>query len=385
MAKPELIPTLKKAVIYARVSSKEQEREGFSIPAQLKLLREYAERKGFAVLSEYTDIETAKRSGRGQFTDMVKFFKAEGRKKEGGCRVLLVEKTDRLYRNFKDYVILDELELDVHLVKENDILSPDSKSHQKLLHGIKVVMAKNYIDNLSEEIEKGMKEKAEQGIFPSRAPIGYINAICGDKKFIQPDPELAPLVQKIFATYAKGTHSLLELTRFAHQEGLVSRGGKFKLPRGTVAKILNNPVYYGDFTWGGKLYRGTHEPLITREQFDRVQEILDRKAKNRTGIRKHEWTFQGILFCGHCGCAMVGDIKKGKYIYYRCTHYKGKCPEKYVREEEVARQMENVLQALKASPETLALMIKALKEIHTEESRFHREAVTGLQKETRPP
>ncbi|HKP95375.1 MAG TPA: recombinase family protein, partial [Fibrobacteria bacterium] len=144
MARPELIPTLKKAVIYARVSSKEQEREGFSIPAQLKLLREYAERKGLAVLAEYTDVETAKRSGRGQFTEMVKFFKGERRKKDGACRALLVEKTDRLYRNFKDYVTLDELELDVHLVKENDILSPDSKSHQKLLHGIKVVMAKNY-------------------------------------------------------------------------------------------------------------------------------------------------------------------------------------------------------------------------------------------------
>jgi hypothetical protein len=78
---------------------------------------------------------------------------------------------------------------------------------------------------------------------------------------------------------------------------------------------------------------------------------------------------------------MVGDMKKGKYIYYHCTGYKGKCPEKYVREEEVARQVEAILQSLKAKPGTLALMFKALKEIHTEESRFHRESVSGLQKE----
>ena len=381
MARPELIPTLKKAVIYARVSSKEQEREGFSIPAQLKLLREYAERKGFAILSEYTDIETAKRSGRGQFTEMVKFFKAEGRKKENGCRILLVEKTDHLYRNFKDYVTLDELELDVHLVKENDILSPDSKSHQKLLHGIKVVMAKNYIDNLSEEIEKGMKEKAEQGIFPSRAPIGYINAICGDKKFIQPDPVYAPLIRKVYDLYSTGSYSLLEVTRIAHQEGLVSRESGAKVPRGTIAKILNNPVYYGDFIWDHKQYRGSHEPLISREQFNRVQEILDRKAKNRTGVRKHDWTFQGVLFCGHCGCAMVGDLKKGKYVYYHCTGYKGKCPEKYVREEEVSRQVEDALKNLKADPEVLAMMIRALKESHAEESRYHQDVVSILQKE----
>ncbi|MEO7425728.1 MAG: recombinase family protein [Fibrobacteria bacterium] len=381
MAKPELIPTLKKAVIYARVSSKEQEREGFSIPAQLKSLREYAERKGFSVLAEYTDVETAKRSGRGQFTEMVRFFKGERRKKDNACRTLLVEKTDRLYRNFKDYVTLDELELDVHLVKENDVLSPDSKSHQKLLHGIKVVMAKNYIDNLSEEIEKGMKEKAEQGIFPSRAPSGYVNAHCGDKKFIQPDPELAPMIRRLFELYSTGSYSLLELTRLAHKEGLVTRGSKLKVPRGTVAKILNNPVYYGDFTWDRKLYHGTHEPLITRELFDRVQEILDRKATNRTGFRKHDWMFQGVLFCGHCGCAMVGDLKKGKYVYYHCTGYKGKCPEKYVREEEVSRQVEDALKALKAKPAMLDMMIRALKESHAEESRFHQEAVSGLQKE----
>lgn len=243
MAKPALIPTSPKAVIYARVSSKEQEREGFSIPAQLKLLREYAERKGLPILQEYTDVETAKKSGRTQFTDMVKFFKTEGRKKkDSGCRILLVEKTDRLYRNFKDYVTLDELALDIHLVKENDILSPNSRSHQKLLHGIKVVMAKNYIDNLSEEIKKGMQEKAEQGLYPSFAPLGYVNVICNGKKFIQPDPDMAPLVQKLFQWYATGRFSLLELTKKIHEEGLISRRNGLVISRGTIAKVLNNSV-----------------------------------------------------------------------------------------------------------------------------------------------
>jgi DNA invertase Pin-like site-specific DNA recombinase len=88
MIKPSLIPASPKAVIYARVSSKEQEREGFSIPAQLKLLREYAERKGLSVLHEFTDVETAKKSGRTQFSEMVKFFKAEMRKKRIPAAVL---------------------------------------------------------------------------------------------------------------------------------------------------------------------------------------------------------------------------------------------------------------------------------------------------------
>lgn len=148
------------AVIYARVSSKEQEKEGFSIPAQLKLLRQYAMEQGLLVIQEYVDVETAKRAGRTGFTEMVGFFKKQmkGKVSTATRRILLVEKTDRLYRNLKDWVTLDELDLEIHLVKENVILSWDSRSSEKFMHGIKVLMAKNYIDNLSEEVKKGMLE-----------------------------------------------------------------------------------------------------------------------------------------------------------------------------------------------------------------------------------
>src|SRR5437773_2169390 len=101
------------AVMYARVSSKEQEKEGFSIPAQLKVLRGYAEEHGFIVLQEYVDVETAKRAGRTGFTAMVDFFKKQAKTKASADarRILLVEKTDRLYRNLKDWVTLDDLGL----------------------------------------------------------------------------------------------------------------------------------------------------------------------------------------------------------------------------------------------------------------------------------
>jgi site-specific DNA recombinase len=160
----------KQAVIYARVSSKEQEKEGFSIPAQLKLLRDYAVAQGFVVAQEYVDVETAKQTGRLSFGEMIARLRARSR-----IRVLLVEKTDRLYRNLKDWVTVDDLEVEIHLVKEGVVLSRDSRSSEKFMHGIKVLMAKNYIDNLSEEARKGMQEKAEQGIWPTRTPLGYCN------------------------------------------------------------------------------------------------------------------------------------------------------------------------------------------------------------------
>src|SRR6266850_1985505 len=195
------------AVMYARVSSKEQEKEGFSIPAQLKVLRGYAEEHGFIVLQEYVDVETAKRVGRTGFSAMVEFFKKQTKTKtpEHACRIVLVEKTDRLYRNLKDWVTLDDLDVEIHLVKEGVVLSRDSRSSEKFMHGIKVLMAKNYIDNLSEEARKGMQEKAEQGIWPTGAPLGYLNVLGADgKKTIAPDPKIAPIITHLFGWYATG-------------------------------------------------------------------------------------------------------------------------------------------------------------------------------------
>jgi len=155
-------------VLYVRVSSKDQEAEGFSIPAQVRLLREYAASQGFVILQEFEDVETAKVSGRTDFNEMLAYLK----KHHASCRTILAEKTDRLYRNPKDWVALDDLDVEIHFVKENEIASRNSRSSEKFMHGMKVLMAKNFIDNLSEETRKGMLEKARSGIYPSFAPVG---------------------------------------------------------------------------------------------------------------------------------------------------------------------------------------------------------------------
>lgn len=152
-------PTSNKAISYARVSSKEQDKEGFSIAAQQKLIRSYARERQFVIAKEFIDVETAKTTGRASFTEMLQYIK-----KHPAIRTILIEKTDRLYRNLKDWVTLDEFDIEIHLVKEGITLSRDSRSSEKFVHGIKVLMAKNYIDNLSEEARKGQQEKADQGI-----------------------------------------------------------------------------------------------------------------------------------------------------------------------------------------------------------------------------
>ena len=187
------------AVIYARVSSKEQA-EGYSVPAQLDLLSTYAKKHGFRIARVFTEAETAKQAGRKAFREMLSFLKQNPH-----AQVVLVEKTDRIYRNFQDYVALDvdAMGLELHLVKENEILSKESRSHQKLIHRVKVVMAQNYVDNLSEEVVKGLDEKAKQGLWPTYAPFGYANDL--GQHTIAPDPNEAPAVVKLFEMAATGT------------------------------------------------------------------------------------------------------------------------------------------------------------------------------------
>src|SRR6516164_580391 len=120
---------MREAVIYTRVSSREQQQEGFSLFAQSKLLREYATQQGFEVVQAFEDVETAKATGRKQFGRMVDFFE-----RNPSCRTLLVEKTDRISRNFRDAVTLEDLELEVHFVKEGQIISKEAKSQAVLMY-----------------------------------------------------------------------------------------------------------------------------------------------------------------------------------------------------------------------------------------------------------
>jgi hypothetical protein len=123
----------------------------------------------------------------------------------------------------------------------------------------------------------------------------------------------------MFEWYATGNYSLLELAKKSHQHSFTFRTNDRKIPKSVIHKIPKNPLYYGEFRWADKLYQGTHEPFISGELFDRVQVVMREKGRRKTGQQKHNRAFQGLLTCGHCGCALVAEIKKKQYIYYHCT------------------------------------------------------------------
>jgi site-specific DNA recombinase len=371
--KGKLMIERKQAIIYARVSSKEQEKEGFSIPAQLKLLHEYALEQSICVVKEFIDVETAKTAGRSQFGEMVKFLQAYREVKD-----ILVEKTDRLYRNFRDYVTLEDLDLAVHLVKESEVLSKNSRSHTKFIHGIKVLMAKNYIDNLSEETKKGMREKAEQGHYLSFAPLGFRNN--RETKRIEMDPEVAPLIRKLFEWYASGDYSLLQVRNMARKvmdsEGLAFQCAG-RLTKSTVEHILKNPIYYGDFLWNGRLYHGSHPPLVSRALWEQTQEAF--RKTNHPKQTKREFPFIGMLTCAFCGCAITAEIKKGKYIYYHCTGNHGPCPRPAARQETLEEKLGEVIRGITIDEGLLDWLVQALRESHRDEKDYHDGMIASLQ------
>ena len=153
-------------------------------------------------------------------------------------------------------------------------------------------MAKNVIDNLSEETRKGMLEKARSGIYPSFAPVGYRNVDGPNgKRVITPDPATAGVITELFARFRTGRYSLDNLVEELRGEGMTLCGRK--LYRSTAHQILRKRLYMGDFDWDGTTYQGTHEPLVSRESWQRVQELLNARAENKTRKVKHDFAFTG--------------------------------------------------------------------------------------------
>ncbi len=367
-----------KAVIYVRVSSTEQS-EGFSLEAQLDLLRSYAIKNQIEVIREYIETESAKSAGRPQFEAMLGFM-AESSE----VQTILVEKTDRLYRNFSDWVKLDpdSSGLSIHLVKENEILGKESKSHQKFIHGIKVLMAKNFIDNLSEETKKGMYKKLDKGGYPFMAPVGYRNDPVSHEVVL--DPENALYVKKAFQEFSTGRYSLNALNDFLYQEGFRSPRAKKKPNKEAMKRVLTNKFYYGVMDVKGKEYPGSHEPLISKELYDEVQSLIGNIRKPRFNVKN--LPFSALMTCGHCGRSITGEEKRKasglKYVYYHCTGTRGECSHvTYLEQSKIENIFSLAISRLQIPDEIVEATKKALVESHKDQQVYYYKTIEKLNRE----
>ena len=365
------------AAILARVSSKEQSESGYSLPAQEKLMKEYCEHRAIKPVLVCLISETAsKAKQRTQFNS----FLADLVKR--GIKVLVVEKTDRLTRSLKDAVRVDEwLEEDdqreLHLVKDGLVLHKNSKSQEKLSWNLRVILAKNYTDNLSEEVRKGRNEKFAQGIYPGPSPFGCLAIDQGRRKVHAIDPTRSMWASQMFQLADEG-FSLRQIETKLFDAGLRTKSGK-KVSRSNIHRYLTDPFYMGDIDWDGKRGPGIHEPIITQALFDRVQKKLKRPEIAR--YRSHNHLFRCLIHCGECGGVITWEIHKGT-TYGHCNHYRKCSQNAWVKEQEIESQILPSLTCLEiTSPRLADWIVRALKESHRDESTYRETSTQELQKE----
>lgn len=373
--------TKRKSIVVARVSSKEQEEVGYSLPSQLKLLTEYADRHSFEIKHKFDISETAsKQEQRKKFNQMLKLAVKDK------IDILIFEKVDRVTRSLHSSVdIYNWLDADenrqLHCVKDSLILHKYSKSQDKLNWDIKVAMAKNYADNLSEEVRKGKKEKIEQGWFPGSAPIGYksVDAIGSKRKVVIIDTEKAPLIRRCFELFVTGNYSIETIMKKMNEEGLRNKRGH-KLVKSGMHELLRNPFYYGAFVWNKKLYtHGRHEPIISKELFERVQQVLTRKPDAK--YSKHFYMLKGLVRCEECGGPISWSEKKG-HIYGRCNHYRECSQTACGREDHFDKAIIDALKVLKVqSPRLKEWIKKSLQEGNKEQEDYLHSSIGSLTQE----
>jgi site-specific DNA recombinase len=380
-------------ILWVRVSSAEQAR-GYSPYAQLRELREAAERKSIDIVRIFQVAESAKvSSSRRQFKELVAFIESEK------PDVLVTLAIDRLTRNPDDLHTLHrfiEAGLKVFVVNQGKIIdknSPPSDRFTFLLFGNIA-----YLDNLQrgERVKMGMNEKARGGTYPSRAPVGYQNIpdpvdLAGQRRIITVDPIKGPLVTAAFNLYSQGRYSLASLRDELNRRGFRQKATA-KHPNAPISihgleVILKNPFYHGLVKWAGQSWPGTHEPLVSVEIFNRVQARLQENCSHSRPLAKKQFIFKQFLRCSYCHTAVTAELQKGRhgrgnFVYYHCSRSKNKhCPLGNFREEKIDAMFAEAMGTLYIDKD-IADKIKArLKELHLENEKGDRKELRRLQAE----
>ena len=325
---------MNKYFLYIRKSTDEDDRQILSLEAQETELKELAEKEHLIIVDTFKESQTAKEPGRPVFNNMLE------RIEKGEAEGILAWHPDRLARNSVDggkIIFLVDSE------KLKALKFPtfwfEATPQGKFMLSIAFGQSKYFVDNLSENTKRGLRQKLRRGEMPGYAPLGYLNDLLTHT--IIKDPERFRLVKKLFELYSTGNYSLKDLQKFTISTSLFSRKNN-KVSISVIQSIIQNPFYYGVFKYNSELYQGKHEPMITKKLFDKCQKVLsDRARPQKRNIK--EYAFRGLLFCGECGCAITSETQKG-HNYYRCTKKRGKCSQPYIREELLVKQVSNLIQ-----------------------------------------
>jgi len=376
-----------KAILIARVSTDEQQEKNNSLPAQIDKMRRYCEVHGYVIEREYSISESAYKDTRDEFDKAVQFV-SEQREKVIVC----FDKVDRLSRNVFDprvallHKLANEDKIELHFVSDHQVVKGDLSAAEKTRFGMDLLMASYYSNAISDNVKRTYEKMRREGKWTGPAPLGYVNVGDEGRKDIIPDVIKAPLIIKLFETFATGNYSTTAIWEYSKEIGLKNKYNQH-LSRSVLPKILHNTFYIGvapSQKYGP--YPHCYKSIISRDLFQRCQDIFAERSTKKT----HEavefiFPFSGLLDCPHCGCAMSADPKKnGKHVYYRCSRGKRQIHDKYyaVSEKTLLEPVYELLDRLEAIPEAAKeRLVQELRNNHEAEKAYHQSQVARIQTE----
>ena len=342
-----------KFFLYARKSTDVEDKQVLSIEAQITELRAFAKQNNLNIVDTFVEKQSAKIPGRPIFGEMIK--RIEKNEADG----ILAWHPDRLARNSVDggqIIYLIDCGRIAALKFPQFWFEPTPQG--KFMLNIAFGQSKYYVDSLSENTKRGLRQKVRRGEYPSLAPVGYLND--SRVKTVVVDKKRAPIIRQAFELYAEGNHRLEDVSDFLAQNKIVSKSGK-KIHITRTTFILSNPFYCGLFRYAGEIHEGKYEPIIAKKLFDKVQEVLKQRGRPRHKTAIEPQVFRGLLRCGTCGMMITGEyrIKKQKngnkhyYTYYNCTKKRKdfKCGESCIRQEVLDKQISSLLQKVSLRPD----------------------------------
>lgn len=369
---------MKKAYIYARVSTEEQAEEGKSIETQEKICRKWAQDNNYIIAGVFKDEgKSATNLNRAGLQE----FMAKCQDKDNEIDAILVQDTDRLARNTFDHLTIKSLlkKKEIKLISISQLMLDDSPEGN--LMDTMIASFNAFQSQITgRKTSKVLEEKAKMGWFPGGIPpLGYKNIVNPnpastlDKQIIGIDEETAPYVKQIFEMYSTGNYNVKSIAVFLNNKGIKSPHG-YQIHPSLICNILKKEFYTGSFLWNKKVYSGKHPPLIEKDLFAHVQKVMQVHNQNATRKRKHNFLLRGFVFCNDCQRRLWADVHKKKngniYNLYFCPNCKR---DTYVNRDELEKQVANIFKRIQISDEYVSMTLEKAKVI-LEENRSNQDS-----------